>query len=276
LVTGSARLDLYRFGGDSLQGRYHLHHLHPLSAAELSMTKPADLQQLLELGGFPEPFFAGSKTRARRWSQEHRTLLVREEVASLEQVQDLGRIELLMLRLPEVVASPLSINALREDLEVSHRTVDRWLKVLERLWAIFRIAPYGPPRVRAVRKMNKHYHLDWTVVPDPGPRFENLVACHLLKWVDHERDAQGRNLELRYYRDQDGREVDFVVLEGKKPVLLVEAKAGDADVDRGLRYLKSRFPECAAWQIAATGRKDYQTPEGIRVGPALALLATLV
>jgi predicted AAA+ superfamily ATPase len=114
------------------------------------------------------------------------------------------------------------------------------------------------------------------VVPDPGPRFENLVACHLLKWVDHERDAQGRNLELRYYRDQDGREVDFVVLEGKKPVLLVEAKAGDAEGDRGLRYLKSRFPECAAWQIAATGRKDYQTPEGIRVGPALALLATLV
>lgn len=32
LATGSARLDLYRFGGDSLQGRYHCLRLHPLSA----------------------------------------------------------------------------------------------------------------------------------------------------------------------------------------------------------------------------------------------------
>src|SRR5262245_16077710 len=37
LVTGSARLDLYRYGGDSLQGRYHLLRLHPFSAAELGL-----------------------------------------------------------------------------------------------------------------------------------------------------------------------------------------------------------------------------------------------
>ena len=48
---------------------------------------------------------------------------MREEVASLERVQDLGNLELLMLRLPELVGSPLSINALREDLQVSHKTV---------------------------------------------------------------------------------------------------------------------------------------------------------
>ena len=55
LVTGSARLDFYRFGGDSLQGRYHLLRLHPLSVAELGLTTPAELQNLLKLGGFPEP-----------------------------------------------------------------------------------------------------------------------------------------------------------------------------------------------------------------------------
>ena len=44
LVTGSARLDFYRFGGDSLQGRYHLLHLHPLSVAELDLAKPSELQ----------------------------------------------------------------------------------------------------------------------------------------------------------------------------------------------------------------------------------------
>ena len=151
LVVGSARLDAYRFGGDSLQGRYHLLRLHPLSAAELRLTTSDDLADLLALGGFPEPYFGGSQVEARRWSREYRTLLIREEVASLERVQDLGALELLMLRLPELVGSPLSINALREDLEVSHKTAAAWLDVLERLYAIFRLTPFGAPAIRAVK-----------------------------------------------------------------------------------------------------------------------------
>ncbi len=115
LVTGSARLDLYRRGGDSLQGRYHYLRLHPFSVAELGLATPKDLMQLVTLGGFPEPFLAGSRTEARRWSREYRTRLIREDVATLENVQDLGTLELLALRLPQLVGSPVSINALRED-----------------------------------------------------------------------------------------------------------------------------------------------------------------
>src|SRR3990172_11487379 len=84
VVTGSARLDFYRRGGDSLQGRYHLLRLHPLSAAELRIDSQPELRQLIMLGGFPEPFFAGSETEARRWSREHRNLIIREELTSLE------------------------------------------------------------------------------------------------------------------------------------------------------------------------------------------------
>jgi len=72
LVTGSARLDLYRHGGDSLQGRYHLLRLHPLSVAELKLSTTDGLRSLLTLGGFPEPFFGGSEVEARRWSREYR------------------------------------------------------------------------------------------------------------------------------------------------------------------------------------------------------------
>lgn len=276
LVTGSARLDLYRFGGDSLQGRYHLLRLHPLTAAELKIDSPPELADLMALGGFPEPFFSASEVQSRRWSREYRTLLLREEVTSLERVDDLGRLELLMLALPERVGSPLSVNALREDLQVAHATVARWLDILERLYAIFRLAPLGAPRLRAVKKERKHYHLDWTMVTDPAARFENLVACHLLKWLHFQQDALGRDLGLGYFRDVDRREVDFVVIDGRTPILLVECKLGDAEPDRGLRYLKARFPAAEAWQISATGSRDFVTPEGIRVAPAVTLLGTLV
>jgi hypothetical protein len=221
------------------------------------------------------PCSGGSETEARRWSREYRNLLVREELTSLERVQDLGRIELLMIRLPDLVGSPLSVNALREDLEVSHKSVASWISMLERLFAVFRLAPFGAPRLRAVKKSQKHYHFDWTLVPEPGPRFENLVAAHLLKWVDFEQDTKGRDLELRYFRDVDGREVDFVVVERRRPLLAVECKWGDEPIARGLRYLKERFPDCEAWQVSAQGVKDYASPQGIRVASALRLLCQL-
>ncbi|MGB8296601.1 MAG: ATP-binding protein [Polyangia bacterium] len=276
LVTGSAKLELYRFGGDSLQGRYHLLRLHPLSVAELGLAAPAELRDLLTLGGFPEPYFSGSEVEAKRWSREYRNLIVREEMTSLERVVDLGRVEQMMLRLPDLVASPLSVNSLREDLQISHKVAEHWLQILERLQAIFRIPPFGALTIRAVKKERKHYQLDWTLVQDKGPRFENLVACHLAKWVDFQQDVLGRDLELRYFRDVDGREVDFVLCERGKAKLLVECKWGDDDIARGLSYMKARFAAADAWQISATGKKDYVTPEGIRVAPALAFLRGLI
>lgn len=272
LVTGSGRLDLYRFGGDSLQGRYHMLRLHPFSVAELELVKPKQLLDLLKLGGFPEPWLSGSEREARRWSREYRSLLIREEITALERVQDLGQLEVMMLSLPNRVGSPLSINALREDLQVAHKTAASWLDVMERLFAIFRLSPFGSPLIRAVKKEQKHYHLDWSIVPDDGPRFENLVACHLIKWVHYQQDTEGLDLELRYFRDKDGREVDFIVVDKHKPILIVECKWGDAEIDKSLKYFKSKFPKTEAWQISAVGRKDFVSKEGIRVAPALALL----
>ncbi len=275
LVTGSARLDLYRFGGDSLQGRYFYLRLHPFSVAELGGHADA-LPALLTLGGFPEPFLSGSERFARRWAVGYRERLIREEVTSLESISDLGRLELLALSLPDRVGSPLSINSLREDLQLAHATVARWVDVLERVYGIFRIAPFGAPKLRAVKKVPKHYHYDWAVVTSPGARFENLVASHLLKWVEWQHDSEGRALELRYFRDIDGREVDFVVTERGAPIAFVECKLGDAPVAPGLRYLKARFPGVISWQVSAEGARDYVSADGVRVAPAQVLLRELV
>ena len=274
LVTGSAHLDAYRRGGDSLQGRYHMHRLHPLSVAELGDSSALDT--LLTLGGFPEPFLSGSERSARRWSLEYRTRLVHEEITSLEQIVDLGNLELLAIRLPELVGSPLSLNALREDLNVSHDSVSRWIATLERLYGLVRISPFGAPKIRAVKKAQKHYLFDWTQVPGLPQRFENLLAMALLKWVDYQHDAEGRDLELRYFRDVDGREVDFVVTENRKPIQFVEAKWSDGPADKSLKYLCARFPDVEAWQVSATGTKDVVTRERIRLAPAARLLEQLV
>ncbi|MBI3534872.1 MAG: ATP-binding protein, partial [Deltaproteobacteria bacterium] len=276
MVTGSARLDLYRFGGDSLQGRYHYLRLHPFSAAELKIEKQKDLEMLLKLSGFPEPFLSGSEIQAKRWSREYRSRLIREDLTLLENILDLGTLELLMIRLPELVGSPLSIQSVCEDLQKSHRAISNWLFILEKLYGVFRISPFGPPKVRAVKKEQKPYCFDWSIVSNESFRFENLVAVHLLKWVHFIEDTQGRDMELRYFRDVDGREVDFVILEDRKPISFIECKWGDDEISKGFHYLKARFPKVESWQISMQGKKDYVSFDGIRVCHCLEFLKKLV
>lgn len=276
LVTGSARLDLYRFGGDSLQGRYFYHRLHPFSVKELDINTKKQFEELLNLSGFPEPYLSGSEKEYKRWSRDYRTRLLREDIVSLENIDDIGAMELLVLRLPDLVGSPLSINALREDLQKSHKTISRWLDILERTYGIFRISPFGSPKIKAVKKEQKHYHFDWALCEDVGLRLENLVAGHLLKYTHYNEDISGDIYELRYFRDRDGREVDFVVLKNRKPIFFIEVKNGIKQQSPHLVYLKRKFPDVRAFQLHAQGNVDYISEDGIRICPAWKLLIELV
>lgn len=269
LVTGSARLDAYKHGGDSLQGRYHYHRMLPLTADELAIDSQEGLRALFTLGGFPEPFLSGSETEARRWTREYRHLLVNEEIASLEDVTDLGSMQLLAMRLPDLVGSPLSLNALREDLQVAHKTVCRWMDIFERLYMVFRIAPLGAPAIRAVKKEQKHYFLDWNTIADEGARFENLLAVHLLKVVFRAQDEFGLDWELRYFRDRDGREVDFVLCDRRQPLLAVEAKLQDRPPSSPLAYLRRKVPGLRAIQVAFSGTRRTVSGDGVESMPML-------
>ncbi len=276
LVTGSARLDLLRKSGDSLQGRYHYLRLYPLSAKELGQKKQSDLLELFELGGFPEPFFSSSKTSANRWSNQYQSRLIQQEIRDLERISDFGALEQLSYRLPECVGNPLSINSLKEDLQFNFATIKRWVDILEKFYAIFRLSPFGSAKIKAVKKEQKHYHFDWNLIESDGYRFECMVAVHLQKYAHYLEDVFGRRVELRYFRDIEGREVDFILTEKSKPILAVECKLSDDEVSKPLIYFKNKFPEVPCWQVHLKGKKDYATKNGIRVSPAINLLMDLV
>ncbi len=226
--------------------------------------------------GFPEPFILASEKESRRWSREYRTRVIQEDLQDLERVNDISIIERMALRLPDLVGSPLSINSLREDLQVSHQSVARWLSILENLYMIFRVYPFGAPHIRAVKKEAKHYHLDWTLVKDIGNRFENCVACHLLKWCFFLQDAEGRDIALRYFRDIDRREVDFVITEDGKPIHFIECKKSGKEVDPSLKYLKQRFTHVQATQISLEKECDFVTKENIRICSAYKFLKEII
>lgn len=268
LVTGSARLDYYRKGGDSLQGRYHYYRLHPFSLRELDPEgKSSSLQALLRFGGFPEPLFAADETAWRRWQRELRDRVLREDLRDLERVREISLIELLLTHLPGCIGSPLSVGNLARLLQVAHATVENWIAILDRLYVCFRIAPFGSARIRAVRKENKLYFWDWSLAPEGGPRFENFVACQLLKYCHWREDTEGYNMELRYLRDTDKREVDFVVLRDRKPEFAVECKTGERSVSPAAIYFKARTPIPTFYQTHLGAQDFMHAGSGIRVLP---------
>ena len=261
MVTGSARLDHFSKGGDSLMGRYFYYRLHPLSLIEINKNPSLkDLKPLLKFGGFPEPLLRQSETNWRKWQNNRNRQVIYEDLRDLEQVKEISLIDLLVESLPNKVGSPLSINSLREDLESSHQSVSRWLSLLDALYLTFRIPPYGSQKIRAVKKENKLYFWDWSRVEKASCRFENMTASHLLKYCHYQQDVQGLKTELAYLRDTDKREVDFVVIQNKKLLFAVECKTHSADLSSHLSYFQTRLniPKC--FQVHLLD-KDFGSPE---------------
>lgn len=293
LVTGSARMDVYRRGGDSLQGRYHHFRLHPFTCRELAgrgtvptITPGHELEipsrgsremvdALMQFGGFPEPILAQSSRTLRRWQKERLERFFREDVRDLENVRELSSLQILSDLLPERVGSPLSLNALREDLEVSHRAVTHWMDILERLYFVFRIRPFASRQAHSLRKMPKAFLWDASLIEETGPRFENLVALHLLKLCHFLEDSEGYNVKLHYLRDRAGREVDFLLSFDGEPWFAVEAKVSETRISPALIHFRNKLAIPWVYQVVLEGTHDF-IQDGVRCLPAHRFLPALL
>ena len=247
VVTGSAQLETFRKSGDSLVGRYFHTHLFPLNLADFHkqdfhLPKEAEallhhaadkkdsssLQDLLSLGGFPEPFFAGSETFWKRWSANHRDLIIGEDLRDLTRIVEVDKIEALVEMLAPSVGNPLSYRNLANDLETTHGSIRRWLEMLSRLQLIFSVPPYSKKIRRGYKVEKKWYYVDWRGAEKD--RFENYVAASLLRATTLFTDRFGEKMSLHFIRTHDGAEVDFLICREKKPWLLIEAKEGSPDI----------------------------------------------
>lgn len=248
-VTGSARLNVYRRGSDSMLGRYYHFRLAPFSLREINFPEPLspddairqlfqrslsqkkenknNLKALLNFGPFPEPLFRQKADKWKIWRQNRHEMIIREDLRDIGRSTDIGKIEMLAAILPDKVASPLSINSLRLDIEVGNQTLQRWLGWLKELYFLFEIKPWYRKIARSLKKEGKIYLWDFSEVKDYGAKFENMVAVHLLKACNYWNDTGQGDFELFYLRNREKQEIDFLIVRDGRPWLPVEAKSGN-------------------------------------------------
>ncbi len=292
LVTGSSRLDVFRRGGDSLMGRYLHYRMHPWTVAECMRVEiPAqeirppvaipseDWEALLTHGGFPEPFLRRDLRFTRRWRSLRMDQLAKEDLREVTRVQELGAMETLMRILAERSGQQLVYANLATELGVSVDTIRRWVDLLGRLHYGFLVRPWFTNVAKALRKEPKWFLRDWSGLADEGARAETLVACHLLKAVEAWTDLGFGEFELRYLRDKQKREVDFLVVKDQKPWFLVEVKTSDTRLSPSLAYFQSQTAAPHAFQVVLNlpfEEADCFSINRPAVVPALTFLSQLI
>jgi len=264
LVTGSARLETYRKGGDSLAGRYFSYRLHPLSVKEicsfLNESPKNALDNLTKFGGFPEPYLNNDEAFAKRWRRTHIDTIIREDLLDLEKIRDIKSIEILIDLLRARVGSPTSYSSLANDLQVSIHTVKHWLQILENLCVVFPVRPYHRNIARSLLKEAKYYLYDSGAVDgDLSAKLENVVALALLRELHLLEDSTGSKVSLHYLRDREKNEVDFLTIIDGKPALMVEVKVSDDNFSKSLYRFHNFLKDAKSVQIVYTLKRRKST-----------------
>ena len=295
IVTGSARMDIYKRGGDSMMGRYFAYRVHPLSIGELGgidmdldkvFRQPQDvsideLHSLLKFSGYPEPFLRGTERFYNQWKRMRLEKLFFEDIRDLSRVQDLRGLRALAELLASRIGGGINHASLATDLSVSPDTVKAWIGVLESVYYCYSVAPWFSNVANSIRKQPKVYLWDWSIVADEGARNENFIASHLLKAVHWWTDSGLGDFSLHYLRTKQQKEVDFLVARDNKPFILVECKTSPNEpLSLALAAFQKTLAVPYAFQVAVEAPRSDLDPlafegQAIKLS-ALDLLKVLV
>jgi len=254
IVSGSGRLDMYQKGGVSLAGSFFFFFRGPFTLAELAgnnlpleqfMSNPIEVRacpnetqpawnRLSRFSGFPDPYLGKTDQFYRIWSNTYRKQLLREDVRDLILLRNIENMEMLFSLLPSKIGSPLSMASLARDINVSFDSIRNWIEIFENFFMVFRIPPWSQKISRAITKEKKLYLFDYAGIESQAAKFENMVALELLRAISNWNDLGLGNFSLHYLRNREKEEVDFLLSNNHKPLLLIEAKLSDDHAAKSL------------------------------------------
>jgi hypothetical protein len=247
LATGSSTLSASSRFRDTLAGRKRDLWLTPMIDADLASFKRPDLPHRLLHGGLP-PFFLSADLPERDfqewmdayWAKDIQELFRLERRASFQRF-----VELLMAQSSGIFEA----TKFAAPCEVSRTTITNYLAVLEATSVAIVVRPFSSRRSNEIIAAPKVYgfdtgfvcaHRGWTSLrpDDLGRLWEHYVL--------NELTAHLQAADLRYWRDKQGHEVDFLWMPRSKALVAIECKWSASDFDpANLLVFARAYPKTA-------------------------------
>lgn len=264
LATGSSTLAATRKFKDSLTGRKRVVHLHPVLADELTRFGKPSLEDRLLRGGLPDRVLADSADPEfySEWMDSYFARDVQELFPVGKRRAFLTLCELLLRQSGQL----LEITSLAKHSGLSRPTVMNYLEVLQTTHLVHLLRPYHGGGRREIIARPKAYGFDtgfvchfrgWeTFHPDHG----GLLLEHLV--LDILR-AHFPNQALHFWRDKQGREIDFVLPGKNGAVTAIECKWSRTSLTpRNLDAFRDLYPKGTNILVTARTSDRFDHPLG--------------
>jgi len=299
VLTGSANLLLMKQVSESLAGRAAYVTLEPMTRHELIgeartalwssffdnphsewlsrptevTAKKEDWKEAVRRGGFPYPALRLDPVERGFWFDGYTTTYLERDLRDLSAVDDLVSFRRAMQAFALRTGTPVNAAAVAAELGLVARTLRRWLDLLHVSYQFLQLPAYTARRSARLRKRPKYYwndsglalHLSGNAEPN-GAHLETLVFADLRAWAA----LDAKRPSLMYWRDDEGREVDFVVERDGK-LLAVEVKATTRpswdDWKHLVTFIADYRKSVVGGLLLHGGDETFQAAEGIVATP---------
>ena len=235
VLTGSSQLKMMESVSQSLAGRTTLLRLLPLSVAEVSrFSISPTVDELIFNGFYPRIYHHGLEPT--RVLGDYFETYIERDLRSFAKIRELNLFQRFVRLCAGRVGQLIKLDSLSNDVGVSSTTIKQWLSILEASYVVFLLQPFHANIRKRLVKTAKLYFYDVGLVsfllgleskdqvfthPLRGSLFENMVLAEILKY----RFNRGKRLNISFYRDSKGNEVDLLVdIAGK--IIPIEIKSG--------------------------------------------------
>jgi len=253
IATGSSSLSASVKFKDTLAGRKTELWLTPMISEDLKDFSRTDLKHRLIFGGLP-PFFLSRKLPERYFQEWIDAYWAKDiqELFRLERRQSFQKfLELLMIQSGGIFEA----NKFANPCEVSRTTIANYLSVLEATYVAHVLRPYSTYRKTEIVAAPKVYMFDTGFVSYYRGLHDLKTMDMGLLWehyVLNELQANLQSRQIRYWRDKQGHEVDFIVARRGQPPLAIEAKLTSRDFDfANLRVFMRQYPQSQAFVVTS-------------------------
>jgi predicted AAA+ superfamily ATPase len=265
LATGSSTLAATKKFRDSLTGRKHMIYLPPVLWSEcIDHFNIKELDRRLLHGGLPESLLSETKNAA--FFSEWMDSFYASDIQELFSIRNrTGFMKLLHLLLRQS-GSLMDYTHLARLSDLSRHTVKAHVEAMSIAHAVFLLPPFHGGGRREITHRHKCYSFDtgfvtfvkgWDSIreDDRGLLWEHLVLDSLRTIVDDHN--------LFYWRDKSGREVDFVIKDGRQQSDAIECKINPDHFDPAhLAIFRSSYPEGKNYVFSPNIKSSYQRRYG--------------